>query len=85
MDAYEGLRRQVVQPDGRGRHTEDRGVLIRRGLATWSQTRPVARTPPESPFPSGAAAPVLDWFGTELVLLLASLILSTRKEDLLHA
>ena len=64
---------------------EGHGVLIRRGLATWSQTRPVARTPPESPFPSGAAAPVLDWFGTELVLLVASLILSTRKEDLLHA
>jgi hypothetical protein len=84
VDAYEGLRRQVVQPDGRGKHIEERGILIRRGLATWSQTRPVARTPPESPFPSGAA-PVLDWFGTELVLLVASLILSTRKEDLLHA
>jgi hypothetical protein len=45
----------------------------------------VARTPPESPFPSSAATPVLDSFGAELVLLVASLILSTRKEDLLHA
>lgn len=85
MDAYEGLRRQVVQPDGRGRHIEERGVLIRRGFASWSQTRPLARTPPESLFSSGAATPVLDSFGTELVLLVASLILSTRKEDLLHA
>jgi hypothetical protein len=87
VDAYEGLRRQAVQPDGQGEHLEGRGVLIRCGLATWSQIRPGAVSTPslESHFPSGSEAPVLDSFGAELVRLVASLILSTRKEGLLYA
>lgn len=87
MEAYEGLRRQAVQPDGRGEHLEGRGVLIRCGLATWAQIRPAAvpAPPPESHFPSGAEAPVLDSFGAELVRLVAGLILSTRQEGFLHA
>jgi hypothetical protein len=87
MEAYEGLRRQAIQPDGRGEHLEGRGVLIRCGLATWAQIRPAAQParPPESHFPSGAEAPVLDSFGAELVRLVAGLILSTRLEGFLHA
>jgi hypothetical protein len=33
VEAYEGLRRQVVQADGRGEHLDGRGVLTRCGLA----------------------------------------------------
>jgi len=78
VEAYEGLRRQVVQPDGRGQHLEARGILTRCGLATWAQIRPAAvpTRPPESHFPSGAEAPVLDPLGAELVRLVAGLILS---------
>jgi len=71
--AYEGLRRQVVQPDGRGEHLEGRGVLMRCGLATWAQIRPAAVPPraPESHFPSRAETAVLDSWGAELVRLVA--------------
>ena len=60
---------------------------MRCGLATWAQIRPasVPARPPESHFPSGAEAPVLDSFGVELVRLVAGLILSTRQEGFLHA
>jgi len=63
-----------------------RGALMRCGLASWSQTRPIAAPkPPESLFPCGSEAPVLDSFELEVVRLIASLILSPRKEGLLHA
>jgi hypothetical protein len=86
-DAYEGLRRQVVEPDGRGEHLEGRSVLIRCGLATWSQIRLAAMPQhlPASLFACGSELPVLDSFQAEVVHLVASLILSTRKEDPLHA
>src|SRR5438094_137260 len=87
VEAYEGLRRQVVQPDGRGGHLEGRGILMRCGLATWAQSRPAAvpARPAESHFPSRPEAPVLDSFGAELVRLVACLILSTRQEGFPHA
>jgi hypothetical protein len=87
VEAYEGLRQQVVQPDRRGEHPEGRGVLMRCGLAAWAQIRPTAvpQRPPESDFPSGAQTPVLDCFVAELVRLVAGLILSTRQEGYLHA
>ena len=87
VEAYEGLRRQVIQPDGRGGHLEGRGVLVRCGLASWAQSR-LAAVParlPESHLPSGIDASVLDSFGVELVRLVASLILSARQEGFLHA
>jgi hypothetical protein len=87
VEAYEGLRRQVVQPDGRGEHPEGRGVLIRCGLATWAQIRPAAVLAHrhESNLQSACESPVLDSLGTELVRLVAGLILSTRQEGILHA
>src|SRR5437773_11489826 len=87
VETYEGLRRHVLQLDGRGEHLEGRGVLMRCGLATWAQIRPapVPHRPPESHFPSGPEAPVLDSFGAELVRLVAGLILSTRQEGFPHA
>jgi hypothetical protein len=56
---------------------------MRRGLATWAQIWP-ARVSAHG-FQSRAESPVLDRFETELVRLVAGLILSTRQEDLLHA
>ena len=87
MEAYEGLRRQAVQPDGRGEHLEGRGVLMRTGLATWAQIENAAvpALPPEAHFSSGSGAPVRGSFGAELVRLVAGLILSTRQEGFLHA
>jgi transposase len=82
VDAYEGLRRQVVQLNGQGGHSQGRGVLMRCGLATWAQIKhqaAPARASKSDP-PSGADAPVLDMFGVELVRLIAGLILSTRQE-----
>ena len=87
MEAYEELRRQAVELDGRDEHFEGRGVLMRRGLATWAQLRPIAISvpPPESHSPSKPVTPALDSFGSELVRLLAGLILSTRQESFVHA
>jgi hypothetical protein len=84
VEAYEQLRRQVVQPDGRGGGMESRRIFMRCGLAPWAQMarsgEPAA--PPESHFPAGAEAPVPGSLGAELVRLMASLILSTRQEGL---
>lgn len=86
MEAYEGLRRQVVQPDGRVEHMEGRGILLRRGLAAWAQIRTsiVPARPSDSYFQSVSVSPALDSLGAELVRLVAGLILSTRQEGL-HA
>jgi hypothetical protein len=83
VEAYEGLRRQVVQPDGGVDHLEGRGILLRSGLAAWARLQPPARLarPPESYSQSAPESPVLDSFGAELVRLVAGLILSTRQED----
>jgi hypothetical protein len=82
VEAYEQLRRQVVQPDGRGGGMEGRRIFMRCGLAPWAQMAPSgeAAPPPESHFPAGVEAPVLGSLGGELVRLMASLILSTRQE-----
>jgi len=87
VEAYEGLRRQVVQLDGRVEHLESRGILLRRGLAAWSQLRrsTVPAPLPESHFRPASESPVPTSFGAELVRLVAGLILSTRQESFLHA
>lgn len=87
MEAYEGLRRQVVQLDGRVEHLEGRGILRRRGLAAWAQLRPaiVPASPPESQLQPESESLALTSFGAELVRVVAGLILSTRQERLLHA
>ena len=87
VEAYEQLRRQVVQPDGRGGGRESRRTFMRCGLATWAQMAPSVEParPPGLHFPSGVEAPVLGSLGAELVRLMASLILSTRQEGFLHA
>lgn len=87
MEAYEGLRQQVVQLDGRVEHLEGRGILLRRGLAAWAQIRTsiVPASPRESHLHAASESLVLTSVGAELVRLVAGLILSTRQERLLHA
>lgn len=82
-DAYEALRREVLRPDGQIVHTEGRGVLIRCGFAKWAQSHPMfaAPLPPGPPQwrgqPEAAIPPGVE---TELVKLVAALILSIRQE-----
>jgi len=73
--------------DSGGEHLEGRRVFVRCGFAAWAQIKPavVPSRPSESHFPSGVEAPSLDSFGTELVRLVAGLILSTRQEVFRHA
>jgi hypothetical protein len=87
VEAYEALRRQVIHRDGRGHHLESCGVFRRCGLAVWAQARPlpVAARTPEPHFESASESPVLDSLGTELVRLVAGLILSIQQEVFLHA
>jgi hypothetical protein len=87
VEAYEGIRTKVFQPNGQGEHPEGRGILMRCGLATWAQTRPaiVPAPPPESYRESGSEPLVLDSLGAELVRLIAGMILNTRQEGFLHA
>jgi hypothetical protein len=87
VEAYEGLRRQVVQPDGRGEGLESRRVLMRCGLAPWAQmiSSAVPARTPESPLQSACESPVLlDSLGAELVRLVAGLILGIRQEGFVH-
>jgi len=83
-EAYEELRHQVLQPHGRIRSLEGRGVLMRCGLAAWAQVRAAAlpAQPPESRTPAAGELPVPAALGGELVKLLAGLILSTRQEGI---
>jgi hypothetical protein len=87
VEGYEGLRRRAVQLDGSAEYSEGRAILMRRGLAAWAQLHPsiaLAR-PPDLHSQSASPAPILTSPGAELIRLVASLILSTRREDLLHA
>ena len=87
VEAYEGLRRQVVQPDARIDHAEGRGIFLRSGLAAWARLRPsnLWIRPSGSHPQSTRQSPVHDSHDVELVRLVASLILSIRLEDFLHA
>jgi hypothetical protein len=80
-EAYEALRQQVVGPDRQIAHAEGRGVLFRCGLAKWAQVQstPAMAPPPGSrPWQDQPAIPPPA--ETELVKLVASLILSIRQE-----
>lgn len=84
--AYEALRQQVVQPDGRIEHAEGRGVFIRCGLARWAQVQASSTTEqspqdshPRSSNSQPGGPPALE---VELVKLIAGLILSIRQEGM---
>lgn len=82
VSAYEGLRLQAVQPDGRVGQLAGCGVLMRCGLAAWAQLGPSTVSKrlrePLCELPTRASP------GAELIRLLASLILSIRQEKFLH-
>jgi len=82
VNAYEGLRQQAVQPDGRIGQLQGCAVLMRCGLAAWAQFTPatVSTRLPELVCELPAPAPP----GAELIRLVASLILSSRRENSLH-
>lgn len=83
-EAYEVLRREVLRPGGQIVHAEGRGVLIRCGFAKWAQSHPMCAAPlPPGPPPqrSGQSEPAIPLgVETELVKLIAALILSIRQE-----
>ena len=85
-EAYEALRRRVVQPDGRIEHAEGRGVFIRCGLARWAQVQVSSTTawsPPDShPRSASSQSEVPPAWEVELVKLVAGLILSIRQEGM---
>lgn len=87
MEAYEELRLQITELDGRVAHVKGRGILVRHGLAAWAQLRPftVSSPIPESHSRLVAESPLPTSLGAELVRLIAGLILSTRQEHFLHA
>jgi hypothetical protein len=87
VEAYEGLRRQVFQPDGSGQGMESRRILTHCGLAPWAQriSLAVPADTPEAHAQSVCEPPVLDALGTELVRLVAGLILGIRQEVFLRA
>jgi hypothetical protein len=82
-EAYEALRREVLRPGGQIVHAEGRGVLIRSGFAKWAQSHRIFAAPPP-PGPSqwrGQPEPVIPpGVETELVKLVAALILNTGQE-----
>jgi hypothetical protein len=87
VEAYEGLRQQVVQPDGRGEGLESRRIFMRCGLAPWAQriSSAVPAGTPEAQSQPACEPPALDALAAELVRLVAGLILGIRQEGVLHA
>jgi hypothetical protein len=87
VEAYEGLRRQMFQPDGSGQDMESRRILTHCGLAPWAQRISSAAPAgtPEVHAQSACESPVLGPLGTELVRVVAGLILGIRQEGFVHA
>jgi hypothetical protein len=57
MEAYEGLRREAVQPGGQPEYLEGRALLMRRGMAAWARLPSSAPLrSPESHFQSAPVA-----------------------------
>lgn len=85
-EAYEALRQRVIQPDGRIEHAEGRGILMRCGLARWAQVQSASMTValPDSHLQHNShQSEIPAALGTELVQLVACLILSMRQEVML--
>jgi len=86
IDAYELLRQRVVEPDGQIEHAEGRGVVIRCGLARWAQLQGAATTvsPTATRRPGNSQPARSTTMPTEIIRLVANLILSMRKAQI-HA
>jgi hypothetical protein len=86
-EAYEALRRRVVQPgDGRIEHAAASGILIRCGLARWAQTQVCSTTawsPPDAhPWSAHSPPEARPAWEVELIQVVAGLILSIRQEGM---
>jgi hypothetical protein len=85
-EAYETLRRRVVQPDGRIEHAAASGILIRCGLARWAQMQVSSTTawsPPDAHPRSAHSLPqARPAWEVELIQVVAGLILSMRQEGI---
>lgn len=85
-EAYETLRRRVVQPDGGIEHAAASGTLIRCGLARWAQMQlcPTTAWSPPDAHPRSAYSPAeaRPAWEVELIQVVASLILSIRQEGI---
>lgn len=82
-EAYEALRLRVIQSDGGIEHAEGRGVLMRCGLARWSQVQSLATTltsPSSHPRQDSCQPEIPAALELELIKLVAGLILSRRQE-----
>lgn len=74
--AYEALRCDLLQPNGCG---NGRAILLRRGLMAWTCERDNAILPIPTP-PSASESRLASEVASELIRLMAGLILSRRKE-----
>ena len=85
-EAYEALRKRVVQAEGRVEQAEGRGILIRCGLARWAQVQAAPTTvPPPAPPPSAHHGPpeIPATLQSEFVRIFAGLIFHIHQEVLL--
>jgi hypothetical protein len=83
VDAYEALRSHLLAPSRHNGSVLSGGILLRRGMLAWARERSNALAStalPISSLPSATSAAVPCALATELVRLMASLILSKGKE-----
>jgi hypothetical protein len=83
VDAYEALRSHLLAPSRHNGSVLSSGILLRRGMLAWARERSNALAStalPISSLPSAASAAGPCALATELVRLMASLILSKGKE-----
>ena len=82
--AYEALRRAVLAPEQHTAQTDGWVMLVRRGLAAWSLLWRSAASTPCGTLGSPSlccGSPLLSESRSELVKLVASLILTPVKEN----
>lgn len=83
IEAYERLRPQLLEPSDQNGSNLDRAILLRRGMLIWARERnPLidSAVPVSNPIFPAVRLPSSGELATELVRLMASLILSSPKE-----
>jgi hypothetical protein len=78
--AYEVLRCDLLQSSGQNGWGNGRAILLRRGLLAWTRERDNNAILPTPTPPSGSESRVPSEIASELVRLVAGLILSRKKE-----
>lgn len=82
-EAYEALRPSLLEPSAHHGSVTSRVLFLRHGMLAWACERDsvfACTSPPISSQPVAANSPVPGTVATELVRLMAGLILGTRKE-----